>query len=67
LIEAPADEIDRAVANTEAVMADASRIVLDGFALRTEAKVVRHPDHYMDARGERFWQEVMLILASLPR
>jgi DNA polymerase-1 len=67
LIEAPVDEIDRVMAETQAIMAEASRIVLDGFALRTEAKVVRHPDRYMDARGERFWREVMSILDSLPR
>jgi len=67
LIEAPADDIDRVVADTEAIMAEASRIVLDGFTLRTEAKVVRHPDRYMDPRGERFWREVMSILDSLPR
>jgi DNA polymerase I-like protein with 3'-5' exonuclease and polymerase domains len=67
LIEAPADEIDRAVADTKAMMAEASRIVLDGFILRTEAKGVCHPDRYMDGRGEQFWREVMSILDSLPR
>ena len=66
LIEAPADEVDHAVADAAAIMAEASQIVLDGFTLRTEAKVVRHPDRYMDVRGERFWREVMLILDSLP-
>ena len=67
LIEAPADEIDEAVADTQALMGEASRIVLDRFALRTEAKVVRHPGRYMDARGERFWREVTSILDSLSR
>ncbi|MBN1908503.1 MAG: DNA polymerase I, partial [Pirellulales bacterium] len=62
LIEATIDDIDRAVAETESIMAEASRIVLDGFELRTEAKVVRYPERYMDPRGERFWQEVMSIL-----
>jgi len=62
LIEATTDDIDRAVADTEAIMAEASRIVLDGFELRTEAKVVRHPERYMDDRGKRFWNEVMSIL-----
>jgi len=67
LIEAPADDIDRVVADTETIMAKASRIVLDGFELRTEVKVVRHPDRYTDVRGERFWREVMSILDSLLR
>jgi DNA polymerase-1 len=67
LIEASADEIDHAVADTQAIMAEASRIVLDGFELRTEAKMVRHPDRYTEVRGERFWREVVSILGSLPR
>jgi hypothetical protein len=67
LIEAPAAELDRAIADTQAVMAEASRIVLDGFELNTEVKVVRHPERYMDGRGERFWNEVTSILDSVPR
>jgi hypothetical protein len=34
-------------------MAEASRVVLSGFELRSDAKVVRHPDRYTDPRGER--------------
>ena len=62
LIEATIDDIDRAVADAEAIMAEASRVVLDGFSLRTEAKVVRYPDRYMDDRGKQFWEEVMSLL-----
>ena len=40
-------------------MAEASRIILCGFELRTEARLVRYPDHYSDKRGERMWREVM--------
>src|SRR5262249_27145526 len=53
LIEAPVEEIGGAVAATQAAMQEASEIVLAGFPLRTEAKIVRHPDRYMDPRGER--------------
>ena len=66
LVEAPADKIDRVVADTQAAMAEASRIVLNGFLLRTEAEVVCYPERYMDVRGKRFWQEVMSILDNLP-
>ena len=44
LIEAPVDEIDNAVRRTQAIMAEASRIVLDGFELATDAEIVRWPD-----------------------
>ncbi len=38
-------------------MAQASAIVLDGFQLRSDAKIVRWPDRYMDERGWEFWDQ----------
>jgi hypothetical protein len=44
-------------------MAEASRIVLSGFELRTEAHLVRYPDRYMDEdRGRVMWTKVMALL-----
>ena len=43
-------------------MREASRIVLDGFELRTDVNVVRHPDRFMDERGTVMWQRVMALL-----
>ena len=34
-----------------AAMAEASRIVLDGFELGTDVYVTRYPDRYMDPRA----------------
>ena len=34
-------------------------IVLDGFRLRSDAKIVRWPDRYMDERGREFWGRVL--------
>jgi hypothetical protein len=64
LIEAPADRIEEAVAEARAAMAWASEIVLEGFTLRTDAKVVRWPDRYADPRGARFWDEVSDLIAE---
>jgi DNA polymerase I-like protein with 3'-5' exonuclease and polymerase domains len=64
LIEAAARDIDEEVAATRADMEEASRIVLDGFALRTDVKIVRYPDRYIDKRGERMWE---LVMGLLPR
>lgn len=58
LIEAPAGEIDMAVEATQQAMREASEIVLDGFHLRTDAKIVRHPDRYSDKRGQVMWETV---------
>lgn len=66
LVEAPAAEIDDAIATTQAVMREASEIVLDGFPLRTEAKVFRHPDRYVDPRGVEIWDLVHNILGIDP-
>ncbi len=65
LVEDSAEDIDNVVADTQAAMAEASRIVLDGFELRTEAKIVRWPDRYMDDRGMKVWQTVNNILDDL--
>jgi DNA polymerase I len=65
LIEAPISELDQAVDQARAAMAEASAIVLGGFKLRTEAKVIRYPERYLDPRGQRMWETVNEILKKL--
>jgi DNA polymerase I len=62
LVEAGAGEIDEAVALTRQCMAEASRAVLNGFEVRTDAEIIRYPDRYMDPRGERMWELVQEVL-----
>lgn len=57
LIEADAGETER--------MRAASALVLPGFPLETDAKIVRHPDRFTDPRGERMWRAVTGILDDL--
>jgi DNA polymerase family A len=64
LIVAPLDRLDHDVAVTGAAMAEASREVLAGFELRTDAKLVRYPDRYSDPRGVVMWQRVMKLIAE---
>ncbi len=64
LIEAPIDELDEAIATTQSIMQEASRIVLDGFELRSDAKVIRYPDRYMDKRGLVMWNKVMNLIGG---
>ena len=54
LVCAPLDRLDADVEAMRACMAKASRIVLDGFELRTDVHLVRYPDHYSDPRGTTF-------------
>jgi DNA polymerase I len=62
LICAPLDRLDTDVRRMQDIMREASRIVLNGFELGTDATVVRHPDRYMDERGTVMWERVMALL-----
>lgn len=64
LIEAPADALDDAVAEAERAMAEASRLVLDGLALRSDRTLIVSPERYSDPRGERMWSEVWALLGE---
>jgi len=67
LVEGPAGEIQDVVAETQRAMIEASRVVLAGFELRSDAKTVCYPDRYIDPRGERMWETVMGLMAELPQ
>jgi DNA polymerase I len=64
LIEARVEDIDEAVAKTRACMAEASRVVLGGYEIRTDVEVIRYPDRYMDSRGQRVWNLVAEVLGG---
>ncbi len=65
LVEAGANDIEQVVMDTQAAMAEASRVVLGGFELRSDAKIIRHPERYSDPRGKRMWNTVIEILKDL--
>ena len=46
-------------------MAEASRLVLDGFVLRSDAYLIRYPDRFADERGRHMWQTVWEIINEL--
>lgn len=62
LIEAPIDELASAITTTQKEMGEASKIVLDGFGLRTDAERWDYPDRYSDRRGTEMWNRVMTLL-----
>ena len=66
LIEAPIDRIEADVTLTQEVMRRASRIVLKIGELRTDAKIIRHPNRYSDPRGAAIWDRVLELLAEQP-
>jgi DNA polymerase-1 len=66
LIEGPSSEIDATVADTRAAMAEASQLVLAGFEVGVDAKVVRSPARYVDEAGAEFWDTVTRLAGSPP-
>jgi DNA polymerase I-like protein with 3'-5' exonuclease and polymerase domains len=62
LICAPLNRLEDDVARMRAAMAEASRVVLAGFELRTDATLIRHPDRYSDSRGRVMWERVMSLI-----
>ncbi len=66
LIEAAEADIDGAVEAMQGHMKRASEIVLAGFPLRTDVKVVKHPDRYSDKRGVAMWQAVCELCGRSP-
>ena len=65
LIEFPTEMAEEIVASTEKAMKEASKLVLDGFELRTEAKLIMYPDRYVDEAGERMWNIIWDIIRDL--
>ena len=62
LICAPLDRLKVDVARMQEAMREASRVVLDGFELGTEAEIIRYPDRYADPRGAVMWERVMTLI-----
>src|SRR5262249_30633453 len=62
LVEGPADGIEEVVSRTQASMRRASEVILSGFSLQSDAKVVAYPARYMDEAGQGMWDTVLGLL-----
>ncbi len=68
LIEADTERIGDVVIQTQAIMQEAGRIVLDGFKLESDAKIVSWPDRYYDEdRGRQMWDTVFRLASEAER
>ena len=65
LIELPIDELESGLDKAQGLMRLASRAVLGDFELGSDAKVVCHPDRYMDARGQVMWDTVTGLIHKI--
>ena len=66
LIEAPASTIEETVREAKQIMGEASKLVLSGFEIGTDAKIVRSPDRYIDESGYIFWNTIIRIAGPMP-
>jgi hypothetical protein len=64
MAEGPIDEIKDVSIALDRVMRDASAIVLRGYELATEEKIIRPGEHYHDKRGAAMWQMVTELVAQ---
>lgn len=65
LIEAPLDQLDATIEHAKSLMREASRIVLGGFELGSDAKVIRYPERYSDKRGVAMWEATMKLIGEI--
>jgi len=65
LIEASSDKIEEHCETMQNAMKEASAIILNGFELRSDKKVINYPGHYSDQRGDEIWEVVTATLDAL--
>ena len=62
LIAAPLGRLDEDVMHMREIMSRSSEVVTGGLTVRTDAKIIRFPDRYMDERGIAMWNLVVDLL-----
>ena len=65
LIEAPEHLLEEHVQIAQNCMVKASRIVLSGFTLASDAQILRYPERFLDEQSQPFWETVMEIMQSV--
>jgi DNA polymerase I len=62
LIRAPAEDFEPAIVTMQEAMAEASRVILKGFELRSDVKRVKPSERYSDKRGADTFQKILNLL-----
>lgn len=62
LIASPTANIDDAVRDMRSLMSQAGQSITGGINVRTDAKIFRYPQRYMDERGVDMWNRVMTLI-----
>lgn len=67
LIQAPDELIEEHVAIAQTCMSLASQKMLSGFALSSDAAILRYPQRFLEDGASEFWEKVMQILQIVQR
>jgi hypothetical protein len=66
LIEVPEAELEDAAEEIRHIMARAGRYVLgEGTILRADARLLRHPERLLEAKGSEMWHRMLATLARI--
>jgi hypothetical protein len=65
LVECAERDLEELSREVQRQMERASEYVLDGHRLRTDARLLRYPDRFVEPRGQEMWDRVMAIAARL--
>jgi hypothetical protein len=60
----PVERLEHDIEGMRAAMAEASKIILNGFELRTDVHRTLYPHRYHDARGTVMWNRVMELIGA---
>lgn len=63
--QARVENVREAVAKAGAAMDYASAALLDGYVLKREVKVIRHPNRFADRDGKSMWNRIAPLLREL--
>jgi hypothetical protein len=64
LIEAPDGLIDSHAKTAQDCMTKASQIVLGGFQINTDIRILTYPERFLDPDSQPFWDQVMDLMAQ---
>jgi hypothetical protein len=67
LVECNEGDLEDVVHEAQRQMERASELVLDGYRLRTEPRLLRYPDRLHEPRGQGMWDRIMAIAARFDR
>jgi DNA polymerase I-like protein with 3'-5' exonuclease and polymerase domains len=65
LIECPESDLAEVAQEAQRQMTRASKYVLNGYELRTESRILRHPERLIEPRGKCMWNHVRSITDHL--